>query len=65
MKTEEIYKLASETTEKEFNNLFNMFSQKENNLFDCLVRLGDEKKIALWTVISDRYEVEKATQEQN
>jgi hypothetical protein len=61
----EIYKLASETTEQEFNNLFNLFTDKEEKMFDSLVKLGDEKNVSLWTVISHRYETVKATQIQD
>ena len=55
MTTEEIYKLAEEITEKEFNNVFNMFSKKEVEEFNSLVRLGDKKEVALFTVISQKY----------
>lgn len=65
MNGEEIYKLASETTEQEFNNLFNLFNESEEKMFNSLVNLGDEKKVALWTVISHRYETVKATQMQD
>jgi hypothetical protein len=53
--TEEIYKFASETTSKEFFNLFNLFTKKEEKEFYCIVDLGDSKEVALWTVIADRY----------
>jgi hypothetical protein len=65
MTTQEIYKLASETSEQEFNNLFNLFTDKEEKDFNCLVRLGDSKEVALWTVISERYATEKAMQLQD
>ena len=65
MNANEIYKQANETTVQEFNNLFNLFTEKEECLFNSLVRLGDEKNVALWTVISERYSTEKATQLQN
>ena len=52
----EIYQLASEITEKEFENLFNRLSEKEKTTLNSLVKLGDKKEVALWTVISDRYE---------
>jgi len=55
MTTEEIYKFAEEITEKEFNNVFNRFSEKEVALFDSLVKLGDKKEVALFTVISQKY----------
>lgn len=53
--TEEIYKLASEISEKEYMNLYNLFTDAEINEHNCLVRLGDTKEVALWTVISQRY----------
>ena len=65
MNGEEIYKLASKTTEQEFNNLFNLFTSKEEEDFNCFVRLGDEKEVALWTVIANRYATEKAIQTQD
>lgn len=65
MNAEEIYKLASKTTEQEFKNLFNLFTEKEEKDFNCLIRLGDEKEVALWTVIFNRYATEKAIQIQD
>ena len=55
MKTQEIYTLANETTENQLNNLLNGFNTKEENSFNTLVRLGDRKEVALWTVIAERY----------
>lgn len=55
MTTTEIYALANETTEKQFENLFNTFNSEELIEFNSLVRLGDKKELALWTVISNRY----------
>lgn len=55
MTSQEIYQLASETTEQQFNNLVNGFSEDEQKTFNSLVRLGDSKELALWTVISQRY----------
>ena len=55
MTTQEIYTLANETTENQLNNLLNGFNTKEENSFNTLVRLGDRKEVALWTVISERY----------
>lgn len=52
----EIYQLASEITEKEFTNLYNRLTDKEETLFNSLVKLGDRKEVALWTVVSERYE---------
>jgi len=55
MTTEEIYTLANEITEKEFNNVLNGFNTKENTLFETLIKLGDRKELALFTVISEKY----------
>ena len=55
MIAQEIYELAKETTEKQFQNLFNSFTEKETTEFNILVKLGDKKELALWTVISERY----------
>ncbi len=55
MTTQEIYTLANETTEKQLNNLLNGFNKEEENAFKALVKLGDSKELALWTVISERY----------
>ena len=55
MKTQEIYTLANETTEAQLNNLLNLFNKEEEKYFNQLVKLGDKKEVALWTVISERY----------
>jgi hypothetical protein len=55
MTSQEIYQLASETTDQQFNNLLNGFNQEEENTFNTLVRLGDCREVALWTVIAVRY----------
>jgi hypothetical protein len=55
MTTQEIYKLANETTTAQLNNLVNSFNQEEEKSFNQLVRLGDKKELALWTVIAERY----------
>lgn len=55
MTTQEIYTLANETTENQFNNLLNGFNSEETKSFNQLVRLGDKKEVALWTVIAERY----------
>jgi hypothetical protein len=55
MTTPEIYKLANETTEKQYDNLVNLFSTKEEKSLNILIQLGDSKKLALWTVIAERY----------
>ena len=51
-----IYKLASEMTEQEYNNLFNKFSTNEVDQLNRLVKMGDRKEVAMWTIISERYE---------
>jgi len=56
MTTQEIYTIANQTTEAQFNNLFNLFTDKEVFCFNKLVNLGDSKNLALWTIISGRYE---------
>jgi hypothetical protein len=55
METQEIYTLAKETTEKQFENLFNGFTKQEIIKFNSLIKLGDDKFLALWTIISERY----------
>jgi hypothetical protein len=55
MTTQEIYTLANETTTAQLNNLVNSFNQEEEKSFNQLVRLGDKKELALWTVIAERY----------
>lgn len=55
MTTQEIYTLANEITEIQFNNLLSGFNTEETKSFNQLVRLGDKKEVALWTVISERY----------
>lgn len=52
----QIYEAAAMTSEQEFENLFNGFSQEEITNFTSLVNLGDSKELALWTVIADRYD---------
>lgn len=52
----EIYKLASEISEKDYTNLFNKFSDSETSKLERLVKMGDRKEVALWTIISERYE---------
>ena len=55
MTSQEIYTLANETTEAQLNNLVNGFDTKEESLFNTLVKLGDSKEVALWTVVAERY----------
>jgi len=57
MTTQEIYTQANETTEAQFKNLLNGLNESELNTQKSLVRLGDSKEVALWTVISQRYAV--------
>jgi hypothetical protein len=55
----EIYKLASELTEKQVENTllyWNEINDKKTlDLFNSLVRLGDSKELALSTSIAERY----------
>lgn len=55
MTTQEIYTLANETTEAQLNNLVNGFNDKELKEFNTLLKLGDTKELALWTIIAGRY----------
>lgn len=55
MTTKEIYNQANETTEAQFNNLFNGLNKEELTTFNTLISLGDRKEVALWTLISKRY----------
>lgn len=55
MTTQEIYTLANETTEAQLNNLLNGFNDKELKEFNTLLKLGDSKELALWTIIAGRY----------
>lgn len=55
MTTQEIYKFANEITEKELNNILNGFSSEETKLYESLVKLGDKKEVALFTVIAKKY----------
>ena len=57
MTTQEIYTQANETTESQFDNLFNVLSELELIKFNSLVKLGDKKEVVLWTLISERYEI--------
>lgn len=62
MTSQEIYQLASETTDQQFNNLLNGFNKEEENTFNTLVRLGDCREVALWTVIAERYNTGRAVE---
>jgi hypothetical protein len=55
MTTQDIYTLANETTENQFNNLLNGFNKEEEKEFNILLKLGDKKEVALWTMIAKRY----------
>ena len=65
MTTQEIYTLANETTENQFNNLFNLFTKEEETKLNQLVKLGDKKNVALWTIISERYENNEVSETYN
>lgn len=56
MTTQEIYTQANETTESQFSNLYNSLNENELKSYNSLVKLGDSKNLALWTVIAKRYE---------
>lgn len=55
MTTQEIYTLANEITEAQFNNVLNGFNTEETKSFETLVKLGDRKEVALFTVIAEKY----------
>lgn len=59
MTPKEIYKFANELTEKEFNNVFNSWELNNEiekiNRFNTLVKLGDKKEVALFTVIAEDF----------
>lgn len=51
----ETYKLASELTEQQIENiLFSWEGKKELQDFNCLVRLGDSKSLAISTILVDK-----------
>jgi hypothetical protein len=51
----EIYTLASELTEKQIENiLFSWEGKKEIEVFNCLVRLGDSKGLAIATILVEK-----------
>jgi len=62
MTTQEIYKFANEITEKELNNTLNGFSSEEIKLYEDLVKLGDKKQVALFTVIAKKYNEKEASE---
>jgi len=55
MTTQEIYKFAEEITEQEIENVLNGFDSKEILNFNQLVKLGDSKGVALFTIIAKKY----------
>lgn len=55
MTPREIYQFANEITQEEFNNTLNGFNSEEVELYEDLVRLGDKKEVALFTVIAKKY----------
>jgi len=59
MNPAEIYKLASEITEKEIQNVLDSWEvsmeTKQIETFESLVRLGDSRSLALITTISEKY----------
>lgn len=59
MTTQEIYKLASELTEQEIDNIFAGWERdneiKTIELFNSLVSLGDSKQLACATTIAEKY----------
>jgi len=65
MTTQEIYTLANEITEAQFNNVLNGFSSEEEETFNQLVKLGDRKEVALFTVISEKYNKEEVSEMYN
>jgi hypothetical protein len=59
MTNSEIYKLASELTAQEINNVLGAWNvsgeTKKTNLFESLVKLGDSRGLAMATVIAETY----------
>lgn len=59
MTTQEIYKLASEITENQVDNIVAGWEQRNETeaikTFKSLVRLGDSKQLACVTAISEKY----------
>ena len=55
MNAAEIYTHVKEKEEKKFTALFNTLTEKETQMFNRLVNMGDNKNVALWTVIAERY----------
>lgn len=57
MTHKDISELAKETTEKQFDNLFNLFSQYEIEYYNSLLKKNYHKYKALWITISKRYAI--------
>ena len=59
MNTQEIYKVASELTEKAIVNILGAWNNENDtnsiNEFNTLVRLGDSKALAIATVIANKF----------
>jgi len=55
MTTQEIYKLASEITAQEIQNVLGGFNSEETTKFNQLIKLGDSEGISLFTVIAEKY----------
>ena len=55
MNAAEIYKLATEITEQEINNVLNAWEMQEDaekiRAYNSLVRLGDRKELAMATIM--------------
>jgi hypothetical protein len=58
MTTQEVYKLASEMTEQQVNNVLGGWESANETesirLYKSLVRLGDSKQLACATVIAEK-----------
>jgi hypothetical protein len=50
---EKLYEIANNMSDKEFQEAFRNLSEKEKDLYESLLRLGDESKIALATVLNE------------
>jgi hypothetical protein len=54
--SQDLYKLAEEMSEKDFRNKFLTLSKSEKDNVESLIRLGDDKKLALITILDKRNE---------
>ena len=54
--SQDLYKLAEKMSEKDFRNKFLTLSKSEKENVESLIRLGDDKKIALITILDKRNE---------